>query len=85
MLMLASGTNLLIRFGGCLEYCYHLCKKYIQRYGALISANTVFDFMCTLAGCLVRYLMKAKFYEQLRALGGWVSYLDCYVLNDIDL
>ena len=57
------------RIAAVLGYCYHLCKNYISKY---FSSSGLLSFLAVLAGFLVKFFLKAKFYDLLKRVGGWV-------------
>ena len=58
------------RLGALLAYAYHLCKHYIKMNA---KVNLVVTFLGIVTTWLFRFLIKAKFYEWLESMGGWVS------------
>ena len=57
------------RLGALLAYAYHLCKHYIKTNARV---NLVVTFLGVVTTWLFRFLIKAKFYEWLESMGGWV-------------
>lgn len=57
------------RVAAILGYCYYLCKKYLAEY---LSSYGLLGFLGVLATFLVKFLIKAKFYDWLQRMGGWV-------------
>lgn len=53
-----------------MAYCYRLVKTFVTEKVA--GNNILFSFMCMVAGWLFKVFIRAKFYEWLRAQGGWV-------------
>ena len=62
------------RIAAVLGYCYHLCKNYISKY---FSSSGLLSFLAVIAGFLVKFFLKAKFYDMLKRVGGWVRQLVC--------
>ena len=58
------------RIAAVLGYCYHLCRSYVQKY---FDSYGLLSLLGMLAGFLVKFFLKAKFYEWLDRQGGWVS------------
>ena len=58
------------RIAALLAYCYHLCRTYIHKN---LTGYGLASFLSVVAGWLIRFLLKAKFYEWLQKQGGWVS------------
>lgn len=55
------------RIAGVFAYCYYLCRTFVQRH----ALQGVAAFLGTLAGFLIRCLLRARFYEWLQSMGGW--------------
>ena len=70
LLFLFTANITIGRLGALLAYAYHLCKHYI-RTNAKVSL--VVTFLGIVTTWLFRFLIKAKFYEWLESMGGWVS------------
>lgn len=58
------------RIAAVLGYCYHLCKKYISQY---FNSYGLLSFLGVIAGFLIQFFIKQKFYDWLKGIGGWVS------------
>ena len=66
-----SPANITVgRLGALLAYAYHLCKHYIKMNA---KVNLVVTFLGIITTWLFKFLIKAKFYEWLESMGGWVS------------
>ena len=57
------------RIAGVFTYCYYICKIFIQRH----ALEGVIGFLGVLLGYLVRFLVRARFYDWLSRIGGWVG------------
>lgn len=61
------------RIAAVLGYCYHLCRSYVQKY---LNSYGLLSLLGMLAGFLVKFFLKAKFYEWLNRQGGWGQLLE---------